>query len=666
MSDSTLDTTTTTSSALENAPESLAASVPGTSPASVALAPRPRLSWVRIVAFSVAGLMAIDAATRLMLRSMESPLHWAPKDWGVYGLGVLWSLLSWFLMPMVVLPLMKRWPRRVIAGALAAWLGIVLLATVGFRFITEQSPSWQALRFFVDKPGYAFELGKQFLGILPVLVALLTMAGLYLMGRVVLGQAPAVIEKKRYRIGAVVLYTGLTVMLCVTPGMQSPLPIDALGMTSFGSFGVASISGERHLVTPVRAPLPPPKETNPPSVLLLLHESLSADLAFAGLDYKGRFDVTQTGPFVHTLPSREAEGFFVLPQARSNATATESSVPSVLSGVDLGGATDAYGTAQSIWSLGKATQAETFLFSSCSYNWSHFDEFFVDKNIDYVKTGLDLGPKIVNDSGVDDRLMVDPAIAHVKELAASKKRFVGIIHFDATHLPGYWGPGTENIKAEPDVRYPKAARYVDEMNRDIVNAVISSEARDSTIIIATSDHGEQIPPKREPNRLGNYYERTVRIPVWIYIPPKVLAKHPEYGDMLRAWKTQNAQNMDVLPTIRDFLTLPKTAELTFPGRSWLEKPPALNQVAGQSTTSFRQWNNEGFYVVRDRIKIIVSSEQRKPEIYDLSSDFDEQHDLWDKPEMRKMVEPWLRELVKNGEERRTLCERLGETRCPYL
>ena len=70
--------------------------------------------------------------------------------------------------------------------------------------------------------------------------------------------------------------------------------------------------------------------------------------------------------------------------------------------------------------------------------------------------------------------------------------------------------------------------------------------------------------------------------------------------------------------------------------------------------------------MRDKLKIIVSSEQRKPEIYDLSSDFDEQHDLWEKPEMRKLVEPWLRELVKNGEERRTLCERLGSERCPYL
>ena len=71
-------------------------------------------------------------------------------------------------------------------------------------------------------------------------------------------------------------------------------------------------------------------------------------------------------------------------------------------------------------------------------------------------------------------------------------------------------------------------------------------------------------------------------------------------------------------------------------------------------------------MVRDKIKVIVSSEQHKPEIYDLASDPEEKHDLWGKADMRKMVEPWIRELVKTGEERRVLCGRLGETRCPYL
>jgi hypothetical protein len=651
--------------------DTVTAAAPPNSPASTAAATPPKtrraILWSRIAGAGIVVLLVLDVVSRLMLRSMESPLRWAPKDWGVYALGLGWSAASWFLMPIVLKPLLGRsWPRRILAAVAALWLAIVLLATLAFRVFTEQSPSWQALRFLVDKPDHAYELGRQWLGWLPLGASLLTVVALYHVGAALLEQAPERPRRKRWRALIAVAYAGLTVMLCITPGMQSPLPIEALGMTSFGSFGVATLSGERHLVTPVRPPVPPAKDPDAPSVLLLFHESLSSDAVFAGLDYPGRFDVNQTAPFTSKLLGRESEGFFVLPQARSNATATESSVPTVLSGVDLGGPTDAYGTAQSIWSLGKATGAATFLFSACSYNWSHFDEFFVDKNVDYHRTGLELGPKIVNDSGIDDRLMVDASLEYLRGLIAEKKRFVGVLHFDATHLPGYWGPGSEDIDAPQAVRYPKAARYVDAMNKDIVETVLGSSARDNTIIIATSDHGEQIPPKREPNRLGNYYERTVRIPVWLYVPPKVLEKHPEYRETLLAWKAKNAQNMDVLPTVRDFLTLPKEPPLDLPGRSWLAAPPAVDQMAGQSTTSFRAWNNEGFFVVRERLKVIVSSESPKPEIYDLSKDPGEERDLWKDAAIRKSVEPWVRELVKNGQERRILCERLGETRCPYL
>ncbi len=651
--------------------DSVTAAAADTSPSSTAPATPPNtrraILWSRIAGAGIVLLLALDVVSRLMLRSMESPVRWAPKDWAVYGLGLAWSAASWFLMPIVLKPMLGgTWPRRILAGLTALWLAIVLLATLAFRVFTEQSPSWQALRFLVDKPDHAYELGRQWLGWLPLAASLLTVIALYHVGSALLEQAPDRPRRKRWRALIAVLYVGLTVMLCVVPGMQSPLPIEALGMTSFGSFGVATISGERHLVTPVRSPIAPGKDANPPNILLLFHESLSADAMFPGLDYPGRFDVNQTAPFTSKLVGRESEGFFILPQARSNATATESSVPTVLSGVDLGGATDAYGTAQSIWSLGKATGASTFLFSSCSYNWSHFDEFFVDKNLDYHRTGLELGPKIVNDSGIDDQLMVNAGLDYLRGLIAEKKRFVGVLHFDATHLPGYWGPGTEHDKAPLEQRYPRASRYVDGMNKELVELILSSAIKDNTIIIATSDHGEQIPPRREPNRLGNYYEHTVRVPVWLYVPPKVLEKHPEYRDTLLAWKTKNAQNMDILPTVRDFLTLSPEAPLDLAGRSWLSAPPELDQMSGQSTTSFRAWNNEGFFVVRDRMKIIVSSELPKPEIYDLSKDPGEKNDLWKDAAVRKSVEPWVRELVKNGPERRILCERLGETHCPFL
>jgi hypothetical protein len=626
---------------------------------------RRAILWSRIAGAGLVLLFVVDVVSRSMLGSMESPERWATKDWGVYALGLGWSAASWFLLPSLLRPLSRgTWSRRALAGIGALWLATVLIATLGFRAFTEQSPSWQALRFLVDKPGHAFELGRQWLGWLPLLASLLTLVAFYQVASALLAQAPELPLRKRWRAAIVAAYAGLTFMLCVVPGMQSPLPIEALGMTSFGSFAVAELADQRRLVTPVRPQVPPAVSPDPPSVLLLLHESLSADAVFP-VDFKGRFDVAETSPFISQFVNRRDEGFFVLRRARTNATATEVSVPSVLSGIDPGGPTDAYGTAHSIWSLGKAAGASTFLFSACSYNWSHFDEFFIDKNVDYHRSGRELGPKIVNDVGIDDRLMADAAIAHLRGLIAEKKRFVGVIHFNATHLPAYWGPGAEEASIPVQERYARATRYLDDMTKDIVTTILSSSARDTTVILATSDHGEQFPPRRKPDRLGNYYDHIARIPVWLYVPPKLFENHPEYRDALVSWETKNAQNLDVLPTVRDFLTIPKEP-LGLPGRSWLAAPPPLDQVTGQSTTSFRAWNNEGFYLVRDELKVIVSSAFTKPEIYDLSKDPGEQHDLWNDVAVRSKVEPWVREAVAKGEERRILCKRLGESRCPYL
>jgi hypothetical protein len=71
------------------------------------------------------------------------------------------------------------------------------------------------------------------------------------------------------------------------------------------------------------------------------------------------------------------------------------------------------------------------------------------------------------------------------------------------------------------------------------------------------------------------------------------------------------------------------------------------------------------FAIRDQLKVIISSEQALPQLYDLSQDPDEAHDLWGDPPSRARAEAWLRPLIRSGEGRQRVCKKLRE-RCPLL
>src|SRR5688500_17555444 len=375
-----------------------------------------------VVVFPLA-LLIVDLLSRSTASGHDNPFRWGLQDAGLYVLGFAWSVLTWVWAGPVAARHARGYGRRVLLTLAGGFgLGAVVLATLGFRRYFGESPSWQALRFVLSEPSHCFHLARQSLGVGEIAAGGLVLAaigaGLWkLLGLDFEPVSRGSRSRSRSRRALPLLGLGLGYPLWFLPGFQSPLPFEAIGATAVSQLSLALVTGERHLATPVRTAIAPNIDPTGPNLVLLLHESLSADAVFTGLDYRARLDAAQVAPFTSGLRKRRAEGFFVLPRARSNSTATESSVPSVLSGLDLGGAVDAYGTAQSIWSLGKAAGARTALFSSCGYDWSHFDEFFIDKFLDHAETGREIGPEIVNDTGVDDGLVVARAIEYFRELA---------------------------------------------------------------------------------------------------------------------------------------------------------------------------------------------------------------------------------------------------------
>jgi hypothetical protein len=613
------------------------------------------------------GLVLVDLALRATLEGTAAPSRWQLKEGGVYLLGVIWSLSTWSLLAVAFARLRGR-ARRNWAIGIALPAGVVCALSFAYLASFEQAASWQVLNFAVAEPRHVLILAAW--GLRPL--AVFSLIALPAVQFWLLGLTPLQESVRRLKrwlwTGGLFGYAALSVLVLVGPGFQSPLPVDANAAAAVAQFLLATTGRQQHLSTPVREEIPAQPEGPRPSVLLLIHESLRADVVFPGLEYRASgLDARQISPYSARIAERRDDGYFAFLQARSDSTATESSVPSILSGIQPGGPSLAYTRAPSFWSLGKAAHLHTFLFSALDYEWSHFDEYFLGTSVDVVQSGRDISRQVVNDTGVDDGLVVERAIAHLRSLASEHKPFAGVIHFNGTHMPGYPGPGVSAPPArrgDPQ-RYGLAARYIDHLVERIDQSLDQLGLAESTVVIATSDHGENLAPVRPPDRLGSFYEETVRVPFWIRVPKHLLSERSELAQALDAWRRQNVQNSDVLPTVRDFIGLgvePKLGPPLIPGRSLLRAPPSSSVVSGQSTCAFRVWNLEGFFALQDRIKIIVGSDQPSPRLFDLARDPAEQKNLWSDPQWRARVMPWLTRSVAAGEERQKLCARIPA--CP--
>lgn len=631
-----------------------------------------RFARARVLLFPAVALL-VDLGLRLKTRGNSNPVNWSAQDAAVYALGVVWSVGAWLILGELLHRLGERSPRArtVLVWILSVAGSLAVMLSFAYRAHFDQSPSWQVVKWSIAEWKSVLMIARWVVGVPHVAAIVLSLALMV----VSLGRQTEPLRMPGRWPGRIALVAVAmawmvnTVMTMTVAGFQDPLPVDSNAAAAFTQLAISQIVHGRHLVTPVRPGIRAQPERPRPNVLLLIHESLRADAQLPDLGYLSSMKPREIAPFGSSLPDRRAEGFFLFPKARTNSTATESSVPTILSGVDPGGDTDAYGRSTSYWSLGKAVRAQTFLFSAQSYSFSHFDEFFFDDTVDIQKTGEDLSKVLVNDRGIDDAIAVDAAVAHLRKITSEGKPFVGVIHFNGTHSPGWPGPDVKLEHKERDnlLQYSLAAKYIDKQVARVFQALAELGLDDRTVVLSTSDHGEAIVPHHPVDRLGSFYEECTRIPIWVRVPPRLLREHPEWETALDHWHDRNVQNLDILPTVRDLLGMsgePALAPPALPGRSLVQEPPPGDDIIlGQSTCAFRAWALDGFYIVNGSIKFIASNDQATPQIYDLQADRFEEHNLWNEPGWKERVMPWVEKGVRAGKERMEACKRIGAV-CP--
>lgn len=183
-------------------------------------------------------------------------------------------------------------------------------------------------------------------------------------------------------------------------------------------------------------------------------------------------------------------------------------------------------------------------------------------------------------------------------------------------------PGSVRLEDRHDVgyyvnRYDRAIRYTDQLVGELLDRLDAAGRLDDTLIVVTSDHGEGFGDHDCFAHELYLYDFLVRVPLIVAwprrIPPGV-------------WPGQ-VSSMDIVPTVLGAARVPAPPRIDGIDLSqWLidaKRPP-------QSRLAFASYRSRGFdrYMARsDRYKLILDKQRRHEELYDLSVDPTEQHNL---------------------------------------
>ena len=212
--------------------------------------------------------------------------------------------------------------------------------------------------------------------------------------------------------------------------------------------------------------------------------------------------------------------------------------------------------------------------------WYDMDKFMLGKNPE----------TFVPDDGKNyerDKLVTDRSIEIARVHEKTGKPYMNLIFYYTTHAD-YEHPDTHTI-FEPEItgrvdysdkglrgkdrqklvnRYKNAIHYVDSELERLVAGIKKTGAWDNTILIVTSDHGEEFFEENSFGHNSNLNEYQMRVPLLMHIPGK--------GNIDIEKLTSH---MDVMQTVLGEIFDAKIEELPFQGRNILSNDSGVVYVA---------------------------------------------------------------------------------------
>jgi arylsulfatase A-like enzyme/Tfp pilus assembly protein PilF len=201
------------------------------------------------------------------------------------------------------------------------------------------------------------------------------------------------------------------------------------------------------------------------------------------------------------------------------------------------------------------------------------------------------------------------------DTSAAARPWFAWVHLYEPHFP--YAPPEPYASKYRDAPYLGEVAATDAALAPLLQPMLDRPAAGDTLVLLTSDHGESLGEHGEMTHGLFAYEATLRVPLILYQP----------GALKPQTVAAPVRHVDLLPTILDAVNAPVPAALD--GRTLL--PLAAGAAAPSTATYFESLSasiNRGwaplYGVMRDSLKYI---DLPIPELYDLSADPGESHDL---------------------------------------
>jgi len=174
-------------------------------------------------------------------------------------------------------------------------------------------------------------------------------------------------------------------------------------------------------------------------------------------------------------------------------------------------------------------------------------------------------------------------------------------------------------------QYDGEISYWDEHFRHLIDAMKNLGAYEDSLIIFTSDHGEDLGEHGYYFSHGeNLYNSLLHVPLMI-----------KYGNKLIGQKSYPVQHMDIVPTVLEFIGSKPNA--FYRGRNLLKNIFGKREIYAEMVSPLVA-KEQKLSLIYDDLKLIFTHGKQSYELYNISKDFYEEHNLIRNPQYSEKIQ----------------------------
>lgn len=173
-----------------------------------------------------------------------------------------------------------------------------------------------------------------------------------------------------------------------------------------------------------------------------------------------------------------------------------------------------------------------------------------------------------------------------------------------------------DVRRQMIANYLALVTFVDIQLGKLMQALADYGQFDDTVVVLTADHGDQLGEHNLIGKFNNFYDATIKLPLMLRLPDELHAGR-EIETLV--------EMVDLYPTLCDLIGVPKPVGLA--GQSFV---PSIED-AGFEHRVHVNCTMQGGHMVRSQAWKLAYYPDDLPELYHLTEDPDERHNLYNDP-----------------------------------